>query len=585
MQRWTWAASLLTLAAQAVAQSPVSVAFNAQHSYGPDGPWQAVTVEVGSAKQKIDLYPGGWFETDLISSSICNGQTKCAAKAAGVYDAATANPPVAPGDISRAGFVDQWDAGPETNLSGTGDLMLDTMAFTDSANKAFSLPPVPISLIEQASIMLPNGTSYAPEVGNLALGSPVQTSTYNLTNGSSVTGFLLPGYLFNTSQTPSNSFGLHIGSVPQGQAGSLIFGGYDQSRAVGPVGVYDLGGVAGGEPVVNMIDVSLGVETGSTPFNTTNIGSLYVPGNSHNVSEPMSLNPTVPYMQMPIGTCESVAEFLPVSFDSDLGLYLWNTDDPRYNQITTSAAYMSITLSTTDSDSLTIKVPFTVLDLTLTAPLVSQPTQYWPCKPIDSPDDRYYLGRAFLQAAYLGVNWQTAKFFVAQAAGPDSGPSSVAAFDQTAVTMGSVSSSVFATSWASRWTAVDGTASGLSTAAKIGIVVGAVSFLTLVAVAVYFCMRRRRMCTRTSLVSKNSIRSQISTPLPPPYTGRSPEDAYPTQMAYSYNKPKFGVAHEVDGQEMHFSELSSARKTIGGPIEADSLEIGRIPLAKQTIYR
>jgi hypothetical protein len=127
---------------------------------------------------------------------------------------------------------------------------------------------------------------------------------------------------------------------------------------VGEVGVFSFNGVGGGEPAVNMIDVTLGVETGTTPFNSTNIGSLYRLGNSHNSSELVSLNPTVPYMQFPLGTCEAVAEFLPVTFNDGLGLFLWNMNDPQFERIVSSAAYMAISFATTGSGSLTIKSPF-----------------------------------------------------------------------------------------------------------------------------------------------------------------------------------------------------------------------------------
>jgi peptidoglycan/LPS O-acetylase OafA/YrhL len=29
-------------------------------TYGPDGPWRAITVEIGSLAENVDLYPGGF---------------------------------------------------------------------------------------------------------------------------------------------------------------------------------------------------------------------------------------------------------------------------------------------------------------------------------------------------------------------------------------------------------------------------------------------------------------------------------------------------------------------------------------------
>lgn len=74
---------------------------------------------------------------------------------------------------------------------------------------------------------------------------------------------------------------------------------------------------------------------------------------------------------------------------------------------------------------MTIKVPFALLNLTLIQPIIDTPTQYLPLRPGQGPSGSYELGRAFLQAAFIGVNWQTAQgdgdgaWFLAQAPGPN----------------------------------------------------------------------------------------------------------------------------------------------------------------------
>lgn len=55
-------------------------------SYGPDGPWQVVTVEIGGSK--VNLYPSGIWETIVNSDAMCNGTGTCLAAAAGLYDEA-----------------------------------------------------------------------------------------------------------------------------------------------------------------------------------------------------------------------------------------------------------------------------------------------------------------------------------------------------------------------------------------------------------------------------------------------------------------------------------------------------------------
>lgn len=74
---------------------------------------------------------------------------------------------------------------------------------------------------------------------------------------------------------------------------------------------------------------------------------------------------------------------------------------------------------------MTINVPFALLNLTLTAPITNTPTANLPLRPGLGPSGGYELGRSFLQAAFIGVNWHTASgdgdgvWFLAQAPGPN----------------------------------------------------------------------------------------------------------------------------------------------------------------------
>ncbi len=72
---------------------PYNVVWNTTHSYGPDGPWNVVTVGVGSLDNNeplsyIDLYPGGIWESMINTQAFCGGRgaTSCFAASAGLYD-------------------------------------------------------------------------------------------------------------------------------------------------------------------------------------------------------------------------------------------------------------------------------------------------------------------------------------------------------------------------------------------------------------------------------------------------------------------------------------------------------------------
>ena len=58
-------------------------------------------------------------------------------------------------------------------------------------------------------------------------------------DGADYNGHNLLPYFSPAKIIPSRSFGMHIGSVDPYVAGSLVLDGYDRSRILGPLCVYD----------------------------------------------------------------------------------------------------------------------------------------------------------------------------------------------------------------------------------------------------------------------------------------------------------------------------------------------------------
>ena len=176
-------------------------------------------------------------------------------------------------------------------------------------------------------------------------------------------------------------------------------------------------------------------------------------GNSSITSSlPVTMNPGAPYMYLPNSTCEAMVKDLPVTYNANLGLWIWNTQDPQYTKIVTSPTYLSLTFRD-NTDNLTIKVPFQLLNLTLDAPLVMTPTPYFPCQPPNNAT-HYSLGRAFLQAAFIGVNWErgNGNWFLAQAPGPNIALTPVQKPITTSTIEGSAAN--WADTWSTVWTAL-----------------------------------------------------------------------------------------------------------------------------------
>ena len=535
--------ALLSILPFAVSDAtPLVIPWNTTHSYGPDGPWSVVTVRVGSSDaadtqplSTVDLYPGGIWESMILRRAFCNDDgtlfgddsKPCLAKKAGLY-AEIDSKTVRRGFTHAVGLVWQWWSNYAEDVHGLAENVLDTMRIPALHDNVAVLNST-ISMVQAWEIGLPDGTHYSAQVGTLSLGGPgtgIQTFSAN------ATGQTIPGYAYVQGLVASNSWGLHYGSASLSQEGSLVFGGYDQSRVLGDVGVFDL--AADSTMLPNLVDIQIGVENGSSSFSETSYTGLLKLNVSSNRIQPAVINPIVPYLFMSPATCAAITEQLPLRLDSQHGMYIWNTTDPKYERIVKSPAYLAFIFQKADNGNLTIKVPFQLLNLTLEAPIVTTPQQYFPCRPFHALDSsgHYFLGKAFLQAAFIGMNWQEEKFFLAQAPGPGVGASNVKSISPEDVTIDSDPIGTFAVTWARQWkafgntednktafpttngqgtsdtgnsrnlttiptTATNGQSGasklGLSSRTKAGIAVGAVGGALAVAGAVLlFCMRGRR---------------------------------------------------------------------------------------------
>lgn len=170
---------------------------------------------------------------------------------------------------------------------------------------------------------------------------------------------------------------------------------------------------------------------------------------------------------------------------------------------------------------MTINVPFSLLNLTLSTPIIATPTQYLPLQPGQGPSRNYEFGRAFLQAAFVGVNWETADndgngvWFLAQAPGPNTptqNPATAIGIKDNTI---AGSTTIWKDTWSGAWTILESTStstggttgttsngpptsstasskSGLSAGASAGIAVGvAIPALAAAIVAIIFYKRHR----------------------------------------------------------------------------------------------
>lgn len=286
------------------------------------------------------------------------------------------------------------------------------------------------------------------------------------------------------------------------------------------------------------------------------------------------MNPGAPYLALPNSTCAAIMKDLPVTYNAKYGLYFWNVDAPQYTRIINSPTYLSFTFRASESitANLTINVPFRLLDMTLEAPLIKEPTTYFPCQP-PQRGNQHSLGRAFLQAAFIGVDWSRGgKWFLAQAPGPNTSSTPSAAPYPDIFSNSSSSSNKWSDTWEGYWTPLaeitnssapktpstqntgpsetaraKATSSTLTTGAKVGIGIGSAAFVGIMILIFCLLRRRRRVRKVSALPSSTPISTSPqaeleneSTQIIPEAPGREPAEIYTTG----------GYSHQLHGDHV-----------------------------------
>lgn len=427
---------------------------------GPDGPWNAVEVTLGIA-QDVTVYAGRMWESYFPGATYCGNTTTagqpCYAQQAGaIYDESAGT-----GDVPEIAFSASayyaWDMDAVgTNAKRYTDRI--SLGKDSSYWSPVSVDNFAMALMSDTQLRYPNGNEYPLFAGCLSIGAApsIVNHTFEIIPGQvagAVNTSLLAGTLFTNHAIASQTFGMHIGSAaPNRVPGSLWIGGYDRNRAVNDMLSLPIPDPFTAFSNAPLVDISIDVVKGGSPFPWTSKGGLLASGN-YSIGNQLGviIDPCLPYLNLPKSTCDAIAAEIPVKLDDGLGLYLWDTKSPDYTRIVQSPSVLTFTFVDPDSNlrKVNISVPFTHLNLTLDQPLINKPTPYFPCNA--ASNGAYALGRAFLQDAFIGANFQTAVYFLSQAPGPDLNSENVMAMDSDCRTL-EASKNDWVTSWNGHWT-------------------------------------------------------------------------------------------------------------------------------------
>jgi hypothetical protein len=273
---------------------------------------------------------------------------------------------------------------------------------------------------------------------------------------------------------------------------SLTLGGYDANRLVNHDISFELNPSSQPQVYVNSISVL---------SNTGSGNSINLLSKTDRISA--NIDSSTPYLWLPPIVCNRFAEALGLTYNKTLNLYTFDANTSQHTNLSESEINFTFQLSDLESsvELVNITLPYAAFDLQLTFPFIPNTTYgsddaskyYFPLAQA-SNEAQYTIGRAFLQEAYLVVDYERNNFSVHQAVHTVN-----PLYNTSIITISSPSNSTF-TGNPNDSSADSGNSSAstepqkitLSTGAIAGIVIGCVALLGLVAFGFWYWRRNRR---------------------------------------------------------------------------------------------
>lgn len=202
------------------------------------------------------------------------------------------------------------------------------------------------------------------------------------------------------------------------------------------------------------------------------------------------IDSSIPEMVLPAAACEAFEKAFGIKVDEASGRYLM--DEATHNSLKEKNPTINFTLANSKDSQRTIDIslPYAAFDLQIQKPLyngTANSSAYFPLRraPEDNPDT-YALGRAFLQEAYLTVDYNSRTFNLSQARFPDPLNPRILAVPPNLLQPDPNENSKPGNETTPAG-GDPGTKAGLSTGALAGIIVAAVLGSLLLVTLIFFC--------------------------------------------------------------------------------------------------
>ena len=217
----------------------------------------------------------------------------------------------------------------------------------------------------------------------------------------------------NNATIPSRSYGYTAGAYYHSgnYYSNLVLGGYDASRFKAPSHSYLMSGSNNSLPItVQSIIVDAQGNSQSATLDTSD--------DSHIFSA--SIDSTLPYLWLPKPVCDRLESIFGLTYDRTTDLYTINSTARQNNLNSQATITIKLANSPTSANTTEIVLPYGAFDQQASWPIYENATHYFPIR--RSQTDVNVLGRAFLQEAYLVVDYDRGNFSLGQAVFPSEVP-------------------------------------------------------------------------------------------------------------------------------------------------------------------
>jgi hypothetical protein len=354
-------------------------------------------------------------------------------------------------------------------------------------------------------------------------------------------------YLKEQRKIPSVSFGYTAGAHYRftGTFASLTLGGYDTAK-------YKANNVTFTFAPDNERDVMVAIQSISTPsrVDSNPVATELLPNKVYAL-----IDSTQAELWLPLEACRAFEYEFGLTYDNKTDLYLVN--DTQHEILVERNASITLQMGQgpDSNDTVKITLPYAAFDLQATNPYryIANTSYYFPIR--RCPNDQYTLGRAFLQEAYVIVDYEVSRFQLAQVVWDQTA-------DQNLVAIPPANVSTDASIWTSpNWdqgsaerapgsgnsTATansNPSSSGLSAGAIAGTAVGAVAALAIVGFFFFYRRRqKRKRAAAAAAVAANTTESKPASSSGSTNSQTKGATVYPKAELAGSSPFPFGMTH------------------------------------------